>query len=76
MMIAEVTFEVQQVTTRSKGKTAEWETQEEIRKHATEWVQQANQRKVDEVKEQAISPDELIGNMESDSSWQTFAISS
>ena len=55
MMIAEVTFEVQQVTTRSKGKTAEWETQEAIREQATEWVHQANQRKMDELKEQAIS---------------------
>ena len=63
MMIAEVT-KVQQVTTRSKGKTAEWETQEEIRKHATEWVQQANQRKVDEVKEQEMSPKELIRSTE------------
>ena len=62
-MIAEVT-EVQQVTTRSKGKIAEWETQEEIRKHATEWVQQANQRKVDEVKEQEMSPKELIRSTE------------
>ena len=54
MMIAEVT-EVQQITTRSKGKTAEWETQEAIREQATEWVHQANQRKMDELKEQAIS---------------------
>ena len=34
MVIAEVT-DVQQVTTRSKGKVAEWETQEVIHKQAT-----------------------------------------
>ena len=37
MVIAEVT-DVQQVTTWSKGKVAEWETQEAIRKKATEWI--------------------------------------
>ena len=62
MMIAKVT-KVQQVTTRTKGKTAEWETHEAIRK-------QAIQRKVDELKEQAISLEEPIGSTERDSLWQ------
>ena len=35
--MAEVT-DVQQVTTRSKGKVVEWEAQEAIRKQASEWI--------------------------------------
>ena len=42
MVIAEVT-DVQQVPTRSKGKVAECETQEAIRKQATEWIRKANE---------------------------------
>ena len=37
MVIAEVT-DVQQVMTLSRGKVADWETQEAIRKKATEWI--------------------------------------
>ena len=37
MVIAEVT-DVKQVTTWLKGKVAEWETQEAIRKQATKWI--------------------------------------
>ena len=42
MVMAEVT-DVQQVTTWSKGKAAEWEAQEAIRKQASEWVKKANE---------------------------------
>ena len=31
--------EIQQVTTRSKGKQLEWEIQEAVRKAAKEWVE-------------------------------------
>ena len=48
MVIAEVT-DVQQVTTRSKGKAAEWETQETIQKQAIEWIKKANERNVAEI---------------------------
>ena len=48
MMIAEVT-NVQQVTTLSKGKKIEWETEEAIRKQVIEWIQQANQQNIDEM---------------------------
>ena len=41
MVVAKVT-DIQQVTTRSKGKMMEWETQEAIRKQAIEWVKKAN----------------------------------
>ena len=50
MVIAEVT-DVQQVTTRSKGKVEEWETQEEIRKKATEWIKKANGHNVAEIED-------------------------
>ena len=42
MVTAEVTDD-QQVTIRSKGKAAEWETHETIRKQATKWIQKANE---------------------------------
>ena len=37
-----ITADVQQVTTQSKAKTAEWEEQDGIRKAAQEWVTKAN----------------------------------
>ena len=52
MVIAEVT-DVQQVTTQSKGKVAEWETQEAIRKQATEWIKKANEHDVAEIEDQS-----------------------
>ena len=51
MVVVEVA-DIQQVTTRSKGKMAEWEAQETIRKQATEWIEKANERNVTELKEQ------------------------
>ena len=51
MVTAELT-NVQQVTTRSKGKVDELETHKAIKKQATEWIQKANERNVAEVKEQ------------------------
>ena len=51
MVIAEVT-DIQQVTTRSKGKAAEWETQEAIQKQAIEWIKKANERNVAEIEDQ------------------------
>ena len=44
-----VTIEVQQVTTRSKTKESEWETQEAIRKAAKELVEKANKKNVDKM---------------------------
>ena len=38
--------EIQQVTTRSKGKQSEWEVQETVWKAAKEWVKEANQTNV------------------------------
>ena len=50
MVTAKVT-EVQQVTTRSKGKAAEWEAQEAIRKQAAQWIQKANEQNVAEIRD-------------------------
>ena len=38
--------EIQQVTTRSKGKQSEWEVQEVVWKEAKEWVEEANNNNV------------------------------
>ena len=51
MVITEVT-DVQQVTTRSRGKVFKWEAQEAIRKQATEWIQKENEYNVAKVQEQ------------------------
>ena len=69
MVIAEVT-DVQQVTTRSKGKAAEWETQETIRKQATEWIKKANERNVAEIQEQNAQLEEPVKHIEDDPTWQ------
>ena len=37
-----ITAEVQQITTRGKAKTAEWEEQDEIQKAAQQWMAKAN----------------------------------
>ena len=68
MVAVEVT-DVQQVTTRSKAKTTEWETQEAIRKHATEWVQKANERNVADLREQ-IKLLEPVETTDEDPTWQ------
>ena len=60
MVDAEVA-DLQQVTTRSKGKATEWETQEAIRKQATEWVKKANERNVAELEQQKENAEELTG---------------
>ena len=44
MVMAEVT--------RSKGKVVDWETQDAIRKQATEWIRKANERNVAEIEDQ------------------------
>ena len=70
MVVVEV-VDIQQVTTRSKGKTTEWKTQEAIRKQATEWVKKANERKVAELEQQKEKPDELTDNIQPENlAWQ------
>ena len=59
-MVTTEVMDVQQVTTWSKGKAAEGETQEAIQKQATKWIQQANQRNVEELKEQAKLQEEMM----------------
>ena len=50
MVVTEVA-DIHQVTTRSKGKMAEWEAQEAIRKQATEWIEKANERNITKLRE-------------------------
>ena len=69
MVIFEVT-DVQQVTTRSKGKVAEWETQEAIRKQATEWIKKANKHNVAEIEDQNAQSEEAVKHTEDNPTWQ------
>ena len=48
-----ITVEVQQITTRSKVNTAEWEEQDEIRKAAQEWMAKANTANVERMRQYA-----------------------
>ena len=68
MVIAEVT-DVQQVTTRSKGKVAEWETQKAIKKQATKWIQKANERNMVEVEEHIKPLEEPLQSTDNDPTW-------
>ena len=51
MIIAEVT-DVQQVMIQSNEKTAAWEAQEAVWKAAMEWVEKANQRNIEDMKQE------------------------
>ena len=62
---------VAEVTTRSKGKTIEWETQEAIRKQATEGVKKANERNMAELEHQKEKPDEPTDSSQPENhTWQ------
>ena len=50
-----ITADVQQVTTRSKTKTSEWEEQDGIRKAAQEWVTKANAANVARMRQETTS---------------------
>ena len=69
MVTAEVT-DVQQVTTRSKGKTAEWEAQEAIRKQAAQWVEKANEQNAAENRNQNAPREEEITQPVENPTWQ------
>ena len=69
MVTAKVT-DAQQVTTCSKGKAAEWETQKYIQKQATEWIKKANECKVVKIQEQNIHPKEPVKSTDKDPTWQ------
>ena len=58
MVMAEVTY-VQQVTTWSEGKTAEWEAQEAIRKQASEWIKKSNEQNMVEITNQNTQLEEI-----------------
>ena len=69
MVTAEVT-EVQQVTTRSKGKAAEWKAQEAIRKQAAQWIKKANEQNVTEIRDQNTPREEEITQPVENPTWQ------
>ena len=70
MVVVEV-VDIQQVTTRSKGKTTEWEAQEAIRKQATEWIEKPNKRNAAEVKQQKETPVEVTDTIQPENpTWQ------
>ena len=62
-----------QVTTRSKGKAAKWETQETIRKQATKWIQKVNERNMAKVKEQTKFPEEPLETTDDNSTLASVA---
>ena len=61
--------DIQQVITRSKGKVSEWETQEAIRKHATEWIEKANEWNMIELREQMKPPKEPTETTDENPTW-------
>ena len=67
--MAEVT-DVQQVTTQSKGKAAEWEAQEAITKQATQWIKKANEQNVAEIRDQNTPRGEEITQPVDNPTWQ------
>ena len=65
-MVAVELIDVQQVTTRSKGKVGEWESQETIKKQATEWVQKANEWNMAKIQKHNSCLEEPIGTSDND----------
>ena len=70
-----VVLEIQQVTTRSKGKQSEWEIQGAVRKAAKEWVEKANKNNVSRMLQdnEINQVNELPGAiavLENDESWK------
>ena len=69
-----ITADVQQVTTRSKAKTAEWEEQDGIRKAAQEWVTKANAANIERMRQESTSDTPEIKNtVEADPIWEALA---
>ena len=68
--------DVQQVTTQSKAKTMEWETQEAVEKVAIVWVKEANKWNVDDMQQEGakyLPTFQSVGEtdtIEEDPAWQ------
>ena len=70
MVVAEVA-DLQQVTTRSKGKATKWEAQEAIWKQATEWVKKPNERNIAELAQQNENTEALANDSQPENArWQ------
>ena len=69
-----ITADVQQVTTRSKAKTVEWDEQDGIRKAAQEWVAKANAANVKRMRQDtAPSTTNVLSPVEVDPIWEALA---
>ena len=69
-----ITVEVQQITTRSKVNTAEWEEQDEIRKAAQEWMAKANAVNVERMRQDAApATSDTVISTEVDPIWEALA---
>ena len=60
---------VRHVTTRSKGKVAEWEAHEAIRKLTTEWIKTANDHNVAEIEDRSAQSEEAGKQTEDNPTW-------
>ena len=75
MVVVEAT-DVQPVTTQSKAKTMEWETQEAVEKVAIVWVKEANKWNVDDMQQEGakyLPTFQSVGEtdtIEEDPAWQ------
>ena len=69
-----IALKVQQITTRSEAKTAEWEEQDEIRKAAQEWMAKANAANVERMRQDAApATSDTVISTEVDPIWEALA---
>ena len=69
-----ITADVQQVTTRSKAKTVEWEEQDGIRKATQEWVGKAVAANVERMRQDtAPGTTDTVSPIEVDPIWEALA---
>ena len=69
-----ITANVQQVTTRSKAKTTEWEELDGIQKAAQEWVAKANVANVERMRQDTASvTTDVVIPVEVDPIWEVLA---
>ena len=68
---------IEQVTTRSKGKQSEWEVQDDVRKAAKEWVEEANKLAEETVvllkRKQHVDPSGSVPLQEHEETWKILA---
>ena len=66
-----ITVDVQQVTTRSKAKTTEWEDQDGIRKSTQKWVAKANATSIERMRQDSMpGSTDAVSQVEVDPIWE------